>query len=283
MEIGGFRHLELLAEGGTARVYRAEGPDGPAALKIFHGPLPPEVVEQLRGLPALDHPHLARYLAIGSDWAAMELLEGPDLEAILAAGPLPVGRALRLAAGIAEGLAALHAAGWVHRDLKPSNVIVLPGDLPKIVDLGLARRMDSTAEEASFEGSWGFAAPEQVQGRPADPRSDVYALGVVLYRMLLGRLPFGDAPVAAALGHLHDRPPPPRRQDPSIPPEVEALLLRALAKEPQDRFPTMEAFAAALRAAEPAPPAPVAPWKWRWLLDLGTAIALVIVAAKLAC
>ena len=213
----------------------------------------------------------------------MEILEGPNLEELLAGGTLPVDRALRLATHMAEGLGALHRAGWVHRDLKPSNVIVLPGDHPKIVDFGLARRAGAAAAEPSFEGSWGYAAPEQIEGGAADVRSDVYALGVILYRMLVGHLPFGDAPVAAALGHLQDRPPPPRAQVPAIPVAVEAALLRALAKDPEARFATMEAFRAALEACPPVPPQEASHPRRFWIPALGALVALALSATPLAC
>lgn len=283
VEIGGFRLLGLLAEGGTARVYRAEGPEGFAALKIFRTPLPEEVVEMAGALMGLEHPHLARIFAVGEDWAAMELLPGPNLEELLDGGKLPVERALPLVTRMAEGLATLHGAGFVHRDLKPSNVIVVDDDHPKIVDFGLARRIGATAGERGFEGSWGYAAPEQIQGHPVDPRSDVYALGIVLYRMLVGHLPFGDAPVAAALGHLHDRPPPPRSLDPTIPPAVEALLLRALAKDPEARFPSMEAFAAALERCAAAVPGRAPTSRRPWYLMAAAAAAFGLIAATLAC
>lgn len=281
-EFGAYRPLELLAEGGTARVYRAEGPRGEVALKVFRAPLSPASSELAGCLQSLDHPNLARILDFDREWAAMEFLEGPNLEELLSAGPLPLDRALSLAARMAEGLAVLHEAGWVHRDLKPSNVIVLEGDWPKIVDFGLARRVGAPSESASFEGSWGYVAPEQVRGEEADPRSDVYALGVVLYRMVLGHLPFGDAPVAAALGHLHERAPSPRVQNPAIPAAVDGLLLRALAKEAQDRFPTMKDFAAALREAADAR-VEVEPRKGSWIPAVGVAVAVSLVAAHLAC
>lgn len=285
-EFAGYRPRDLLAEGGSAAVYRAEGPHGIAALKVFRRPLPPESLALAQVLLEIDHPHVARFFAFGQGavhWAAMEFLEGPSLEEVLAGGRLPVDRALRLAARIAEGMEVLHRAGWVHRDLKPGNVIVLPDDHPKIVDFGLARRVGTQAATPSFEGSWGYAAPEQIEGRAADVRSDVYALGVILYRMLVGRLPFGDAPVAAALGHLHDRPPPPRDQNPAIPPAVEAVLLRALAKDPAARFPTIEAFRAALEACRVEEGQGRRPRRRAWIPVVGIAAALALVAVGLAC
>lgn len=280
--MGGFRPRELLAEGKAASVYLGDGPEGVAVVKTFRTPLSADSLALASRLVEIDHPQLTRFLAVGEDWVAMEFLDGPNLEEILSGPRLSRERVLTLAARIAAGVGALHAAGWVHRDLKPSNVIVLEGSHPKIVDFGLARPVGAAPAEASFEGSWGYAAPEQIQGRAADPRADIYSLGVILYRMLLGRLPFGDAPVAAALGHLHDRPPPPREQDPTIPPALEDAILRALAKEPEARFPTMESFAAALEACE-LPQPPPAPTRRPWIPVVGGAIALALIVAQLAC
>jgi len=283
----GFRAEALLAQSGPARIYRGQGPDGPVALKVFFSGFDASCLEVARRLAALDHPAVVRVVGAGhlgqdAGWVAMELLEGPSLEGILATGPLPVARALLLAARIAEGLAAIHHAGLVHRDLKPSNIVVLGGDRPKIVDFGLAQPVGREPGEGSFEGSWGYAAPEQVQGRAADPRTDVYALGVVLYRMLLGRLPFGDAPVAAALGHLHDRPPPLRERNPAISPRVEALVLRALNKDPRARFASMEELVTEIEACLQDPPE-VSSGPRRAVLAATMAVALVLLAARLVC
>jgi len=288
LSAGGFEVDGFLAQGGSARLYRGRGPEGPVALKLLPTKVPESRLEIVRRIAAIGHPALVRILGVGSQasgsWMAMELLEGPSLEEILAGGPLPLDRALGLAGRIAKGLGALHRAGFVHRDLKPSNVIVLPDDRLKIVDFGLALPVGTPPAEAGFEGSWGYAAPEQLMGRAADPRSDVYALGVVLYRMLLGRLPYGDAPVAAALGHLHDRPPPPRAVDPSIPAEVEALVLRALAKDPRDRFASMEAFAAEIEACKGAGRAAArTPPRRGWISALGVLAALALVATQILC
>lgn len=291
LEAEGFMVEALIAQGGAARLYRGTGPGGPVALKVFSSGFGPEQLEVARRLATVDHPAVVGVMAAGcfdgGGWVAMELLEGPSLEQVLAASPLSPERALRIARRIAEGLAEIHRAGVVHRDLKPANVVLLPGDFPKIIDFGLAQPAGNAPMESIFEGSWGYAPPEQIQGRPVDPRTDVYALGVILYRMLLGRLPFGDAPVAAALGHLHDRPPPIRDRNPAIPARVEALVLRALAKSPRARFGSMVELMAELDACleEPRPGTPghQRPKLLTATMAVALPIALLFLAVRLEC
>jgi hypothetical protein len=199
----------------------------------------------------------------------MEHVPGPTLEALLAKQKLDLARAVRLATRLCWGLEAAHAAGVVHRDLKPANVIVAPdieqGEAPKIIDFGLAKLAAATAGEAltrtgQIVGTPRYMSPEQISGRPVDARSDVYALGCVLYEMIAGRAPFveADDDVQLLYRHMHEPAPPLSSVMQGVPPALEEAVARALAKRPEARFQSMTEMAAALvRSVEKrAPRAP---------------------------
>jgi serine/threonine protein kinase len=150
---------------------------------------------------------------------------------------------------IAEALDFAHGKGVVHRDLKPSNVMVLAGGVAKVMDFGIARaqRFDGMTATAAFLGTPDYVAPEMIEGKGTEARSDLYALGVVFFELLTGRLPFtGDAPFAVLRKHCTDEPPVPSSQRPGIPPELDVLVLRLLAKTPAER-PSAEDLVVALR------------------------------------
>ncbi len=260
------QHLveRLAAEGGFAHVYRARHlPTGaPVAFKVLrhHLTLDPNMLARFRreadALARLDHPGIVRIrargeLTDGRPWLAMEWIEGPPLDEELAArGPLVPREALALLSPIAEALDAVHAAGLVHRDLSGSNVM-LRGGCPCLVDFGLSKPLGRAAAVTSDTvlGTPVAMAPEQIRGQAVGPETDVYALGLLLYRMLCGRPPFA-APTAAALEEQHlGTPPPAPSALAAVSPAVDAVVLRCLAKGPGARFPKAGDVVRALEAA----------------------------------
>jgi serine/threonine-protein kinase len=181
----------------------------------------------------------------------MEFVEGRSLAQVLAAdGPLEPARAAAIAEGIAEALSFAHANGLVHRDVKPANVMITPAGQVKVMDFGIARLATShtITQTSTVFGTAAYLAPEQAQGLRVDGRADVYALGVVLYEMLAGRVPFrADSALAVASKHVLEQPEPPSAVRPGVPAGLEAVALRALAKDPGDRYQSAAEMAAALR------------------------------------
>jgi tRNA A-37 threonylcarbamoyl transferase component Bud32 len=191
----------------------------------------------------------------GSLYYVMEALDGRSLGAVIRQdGPFSVGRALDVLEQICRALAAAHARGVVHRDVKPDNVLVVRredgSELAKVIDFGISHnpRPEGAApitRSGAIIGTPEYMAPEQAAGDPVDRRTDVYAVGVLAFEMLTGELPISAAtPIATLVAHQTRTPDPPSRRRPSVPPEVDALVLRALAKKPEDRFASMEALAA---------------------------------------
>ncbi len=271
--IGPYKVIEPLGQGAMARVYKATDPTGwEVALKVLHPHLTDDegFVARFRreaeAAAQLDHPHIVRVLDHGSEagfhFLAMELVDGPSLRTWLRerSRPLAVEEAVSLVGRLADALAYAHGRGVVHRDLKPSNLLLRggrPGD-PVLTDFGIARMVDATVATASgvLLGTPAYMAPEQGQGQPGDARSDVYALGVILYELLTGAPPFeADSPYALILRHIHTPPPSPRTLRPDLPPALEAVILRSLEKDPAARYPDAASFAAALRTSLSQPAA----------------------------
>lgn len=266
---------------------RRDAPGDKLALKVIHRHL--SGTEQVKKrfhreakiLGSLEGEHVVKLLDFveedGLFMLALELVEGTSLEALLAPrAPLPLKQAIEITLQVCAALGAAHAAGIVHRDLKPANVLIetpnhgghdphepisLPdGDLRvKVVDFGLAKVLHGGAQEGStglteqgmIFGTPEYMAPEQARGDDADARSDIYAAGVMLYEMAVGAAPFsGRSPLAAMTAQLTETPPSPRAaRGPSISPALDAVILRALAKDPADRYPTARAFAEAIASA----------------------------------
>jgi len=252
-----------IGEGGMARVYVARDMrlNRRVAVKIPHQRFvgDPDFLSRFRheaqAAAMLSHPNIVDVYDVGQDgdihYIVMEYVEGTDLKTlIMREAPLPIETVVAIGEQIALGLQAAHRAGMVHRDIKPQNVIVTPDGQAHISDFGVAKSHLSTAltETGVSFGTVDYLSPEQAQGRPALPQSDIYALGVVLYEMLTGRLPFsGDNAVAVAMKHVTEEPLPPRRLNPHIPPGLESLVLRAMAKDPARRPASALEFAQLLR------------------------------------
>ncbi|ACL26080.1 Stk1 family PASTA domain-containing Ser/Thr kinase [Chloroflexus aggregans] len=248
---GRYQIEQLLGEGGMARVYlgRDRRLQRPVAIKIPHPHLmtDPDFLSRFRheahAAAMVSHPNLVDIYDVGQDgdrhYIVMEYVAGVTLKQLInREAPFAIPRAVRIGEQIARGLHAAHRAGLIHRDIKPQNIIVTDDGQVRITDFGVAKSHLSTAmtETGITLGTADYIAPEQAQGHPATPQSDIYAVGVVLYEMLTGRLPFtGDNPVAVVMKHISELPPPPRRYNPHIPAALEAIILRALAKDPAQR------------------------------------------------
>ena len=200
--------------------------------------------QEARAAASLDHPNIVSIYDVGRDgqlyYIVMEYVEGQSLKSLLRAGtPLPVGEALDLAIQICAGVGAAHRGGLIHCDMKPQNILITPDGRVKVLDFGIARALKAKAT-GSDEITWAtpqYAAPEQMQGRPTGPATDVYAIGVILYEMLTGQLPFqGQTAQELAAQHVQSSAPPPTRWNPQVPPRVEQIVLQALSKEPARRY-----------------------------------------------
>ncbi|MCB9667978.1 MAG: serine/threonine protein kinase [Alphaproteobacteria bacterium] len=265
---GRFTVQRFLARGGMGGVYAAtDGDSGNAvALKILEevedGPLGRRrFFNEAAMCSTLDHPNVVRVLDFGADgpraWIAMELLEGETLHRYLKRnGRLPVEVALACAARIAEGLGAAHAKGFVHRDLKPSNIFVVGEDagtpVLKLLDFGLAKRTDRDIDltvTGTFLGSPRYMSPEQIKGQEIGPPSDVYNVGLVLWRMVVGKDLF-DRPEASAIlvAHVTEKPPRLGEVAPDLAShrDLEWLLRTCLAKPPDERFTDMRELVEAM-------------------------------------
>ena len=181
-------------------------------------------------------------------YIVMELIEGQTLRDLLREGPAPDPvRALELAQGVLEALGYSHRAGIVHRDIKPANVMLTPSGLVKVMDFGIARAVADTSatmtQTAAVIGTAQYLSPEQARGETVDSRSDIYSAGCLLYELLVGRPPFtGDSPVSVAYQHVREPPVPPSRLNPDVTPPMDAIVLKALAKDPADRYQTAKAM-----------------------------------------
>lgn len=199
----------------------------------------------------LSHPNIVGVYDTGADgdtqFIVMELIEGRTLAAFLGSGKRPTPeQAIELATRIGNALSAAHAQGIVHRDIKTANVMVTRNGEVKVMDFGIARQQtDVTAPQTSAVlGTPTYLSPEQAQGLPVDARSDIYSLGVVLYEMLTGHPPFtGDSPVAIAYKQVNEAPVPPSQVNPDLPPQLDAVVMKALAKNPANRYQSADEMA----------------------------------------
>jgi eukaryotic-like serine/threonine-protein kinase len=256
---------ELVGTGGMSSVFRARDRQlgRRVALKILHAHYAgdPEYLERFRrearAVARLSHPNVVTVIDRGDDdgrqYIVFEYVEGENLkELVLRSGRLPVRRALELALSVADGLAFAHDRGLVHRDVKPQNVLLSREGDVKVTDFGIARSLHvdhGVTQTGTVLGTGEYLAPEQASGKPVSAATDVYSLGVVLWELLAGDVPFlGENFVAVALRHVNEPPPSLRGRRPDVSPRLEAAVDRALAKDPGRRFLSMSAFAKELRA-----------------------------------
>jgi eukaryotic-like serine/threonine-protein kinase len=259
---GRYRIVRKLGSGGMANVYLAEDEElgRRVAIKILNDRYANDelFIERFRreakSAAGLSHPNIVsiydRGEAEGTYYIAMEVIEGRSLkELIMTRGALPIGVAISYAKQLLEALRFAHRHGIIHRDIKPHNVLVsadqhVKANEPrlKVTDFGIARHGPSQMTEAgSIMGTAQYLSPEQARGAPVTAASDLYSAGIVLYEMLTGKVPFtGDSAIEIAMKHVNELPAPPSAHRPEIPPELDQIVLRSLAKDPADRYQTAE-------------------------------------------
>lgn len=268
--IGNYEIQALIGSGGMATVYRGfdHNLGRAVAIKVVseEARARPEFIDRFRQeariIASLRHPHIVQVydfgLHNGMPYMVQELLPGPTLEqrmleAVRSGRPLPSDEIVAIMRQLASALDAAHAAGVIHRDVKPANAMWNAAGLLVLTDFGIARNTLAPSGQTQVGlvlGTPGYLSPEQAQGLPVTPVSDIYSLGVVVFEMIAGRLPFdGDTPMSIAIQHIQTPPPPLRTLRSDVPPAVEAVVLRALAKDPTARFERAEQFAAALERA----------------------------------
>ncbi len=250
-----YRITEKIGSGGMADVYKAidETLGRTVAVKVLHPTYvnDTDFVDRFRheasAAANLSHPSIVNIYDYGVEdvgpYIVMELVRGMDLKRVLREqGKLDPRLVAEYGSQVCSALSAAHGYGIIHRDIKPQNIIVTPDGVVKVMDFGIARAVDSDATQTgSVLGTAQYVSPEQAQGRRLGPESDLYSLGVVLYELSTGHLPFtGDTPVSVALKHVNDAPVPPRQIDPSVPPALEAVIMKAMQKDPRLRYHSAE-------------------------------------------
>ena len=310
--ISHYEIVELLGEGGMGTVYRAVDTrlGRPVAIKVLRGELAADdesrarFMREARAASALNHPHIITIYDIGrdrgTDFIAMEYVAGLSLADLLGRARLEIPEALNYGVQIADALAAAHAAGIVHRDLKPANIIVSDKRSIKVADFGLAKLTESgrvqsgargstqsvepaglvETQQGTILGTTAYMSPEQAEGLSADARSDVFALGAVLYEMVTGRRAFhAETRMSTLAAILTKEPDPPGTLVPQVSRELEKVIARCLRKDPERRWQSMADLKIALEELrdEPVAAAPARPTRaargWRWLLAGGIGLA----------
>jgi serine/threonine protein kinase len=263
--LGSYELIRRLGEGGMAQVYLARDTrlGREVAVKVLDNHLAERpgfrerFLREAQVAAALDHPNIVPlydYGETGALYLVMPYLSGGSMQDVLKRGPLPVGEVAKYGAQNADALEYAHKRNVVHRDVKPANMLLHADGRVLLADFGLAKILDGTERPASSRGrpdagTPEYMAPEQIEGR-TEARSDIYGLGVVLYLLLTGYLPFTGTTSAGVMeGHLYRLPEPPRRRNPRVTPAMEAVVLRALAKHPADRYQTGGELGAALMSA----------------------------------
>jgi serine/threonine protein kinase len=265
---GRYRVLQKLGQGGMGADYLGydEALDRKVALKVMlqraaaDSAARARFLREARSAAKVKSDHVVTIFDVGElndvPFIAMEYLLGAPLDAYLKQkGELPVGQAVRVARETALGLAAAHELGYVHRDIKPANLwLEAPKGRVKLLDFGLARAATDDTNltgSGAVMGTPAYMSPEQARAKPVDGRSDLFSVGVLLYRLLTGKLPFdGDTTIALLTALAVDTPDAPRALNPAVPPELDALVMKLLCKDPAGRYQTAGELAAALLAIE---------------------------------
>lgn len=265
-----YRLVRKLGTGGSASVFLAEDErlGRHVGVKLLHPrggrPAPARIEREARQAAALSHPNVVQVHDVVLEdehaYIVMEYVAGTPLDELLRdEGPCSEERTVELGLMLASALVAAHGEGMVHRDIKPSNVLVQPDGTAKLADFGTARmgEGDTLTEEGTLIGSAAYVAPEQVQAGTVDHRADIYGLGILLYEAVTGERPFvGDSVAATVIQRLHRDPLPPSAHR-EVSPALEAVILRAMARDPDDRYPDAATLAADLRALGVAGPVDV--------------------------
>ncbi|WP_432117283.1 protein kinase domain-containing protein [Streptomyces sp. bgisy032] len=282
---GRYQLRDLLGQGGMASVHLAYDSvlDRQVAIKTLHTELGREQAfrerfrREAQSVAKLTHTNIVSVFDTGEDtldgmttpYIVMEFVEGRPLGSVLdedvrRQGAMPVDKALKITADVLAALEISHEMGLVHRDIKPGNVMMTKRGVVKVMDFGIARAMQSgvtsMTQTGMVVGTPQYLSPEQALGRGVDARSDLYSVGIMLFQLVTGRLPFdADSPLAIAYAHVQEEPPVPSAINRALPPAVDALIARALKKNPNERFPSAEAMrdeclrvAASVQAAPPS-------------------------------
>lgn len=262
-----YKIISKIGVGGMADVFKGEDTllGRPVAVKILHSNFAGDddfvarFKREAQAAGKLSHPNIVSMYDVGFDqgyhYIVMEYIEGETLkEYITRHERISIDNAVKFTIAIAEGLEHAHAMGIVHCDIKPHNVLITKQGRIKVTDFGIARAMNAGTTMMytnSIMGSAHYLSPEQASGKPVNGSTDIYSLGAVLYEMLTGRVPYeGETPISVALKHVRERLIPPTRYNPSIPTLLEAAVIKALAKRPEDRFSNITEMIAALRMSQ---------------------------------
>jgi serine/threonine protein kinase len=264
-QLGPYQVVAPLGEGGMASVYRAYQPsmEREVAIKILPRQYSqsPEYLarfkQEARLLARLQHPHVLPVFDFGESdgytYITMPLVAGGTLKDLMTSKPMPIERAATIVSQVGDALDYAHASGLVHRDIKPSNVLIDERGNALLMDFGIARMVEATTRLTQVGGVVGtpiYMSPEQSAGKSIDTRSDIYSLGIVLFELLTGHVPYNaETPLAVMFKHVNDPLPMPRSLNAALSDALEKVLLKALAKQPGDRFQTMSEFVSALRHA----------------------------------
>ena len=304
-ELGPYRIEAVLGRGGMGVVYLATDGrlDRRVALKLLSPELADDAAFRTRFLresrlaASIDDPNIIPVYEAGEIdglfYLAMRYVEGTDLESRLREGPLSPADAVHVLAQVASALDAAHERGLVHRDVKPANILIAAGKGPGrpdhayLTDFGLTKHRGSQTgitRAGAFLGTLDYIAPEQIEAKPVDGRADQYALACMTFQCLTGIVPFArDSDPAIMMAHLRDAPPSATAKQPALPAEVDAVIARGMAKKPDDRFPTSEAFVTALRQALGVRPTeerrvPLLGRRWRSYVLGALGVAIIAVA-----
>jgi serine/threonine protein kinase len=309
-KLGPYEITGLIGKGGMGEVYR--GTDTrlgrPVAIKVSSREFNDRFEREARAISALNHPNICTLHDIGPNYLVMEYIEGDMLSKLIEKGPLPLDKALTYAIHIVDALAAAHAKGIIHRDLKPGNIMITKNGA-KVLDFGLAKlgaervsaesaaNIDTITEPITHAGAvlgtLYYMAPEQVEGKETDQRSDLFSFGALFYEMITGQRPFsGDTQAAVLASMLKDQPPPMSQRQPGVPRQLERIVKKCLEKKPDDRWqsardlkPMLEMIdldAPQVGTGSSSVPIPAqTPSRKRWLWPSIAAVAVLGAAAAL--